>query len=237
MCCRCVIPDETAILNIWPHAVPRPGASWTPGFNVAPTATVPLLIPSRNGALDLLGARWGLIPSWWEKDAPPAHTFNARVEDAAKKPAWRDSLRTRRALMPVRGWYEWRQDEWTLDASGRDVRQPFFFQAPDAPIIALAALWAVRGPPNSVAQMSCALMTRPAAPALAAIHPRMPVVLDADQQADWLNPSIPVEALLALADRSREDIRFHRVSPRVNNVRNGEPDLMKEYRPPPSTLF
>lgn len=57
-----------------------------PAFNVAPTATVPIVVRAAEGAIELRGARWGLIPPWWKKSAPPSLSFNARAEDAAQKP-------------------------------------------------------------------------------------------------------------------------------------------------------
>lgn len=38
---------------------------------------------------ELIGARWGLIPSRWKDKKPPQSTFNARSEEAAAKPMWR----------------------------------------------------------------------------------------------------------------------------------------------------
>ena len=78
---------------------------------------------AKDGAVELQSARWGLVPAWRNKDAPPAMTFNARAEEAAQKPTWRDSLKSARGLMPARGWYEWRRNERTLDAAGREVPQ------------------------------------------------------------------------------------------------------------------
>jgi putative SOS response-associated peptidase YedK len=66
----------------------------TPRFNVAPTTVVPIVQRAADGAVELLGARWGLIPSWWKKDTPPNLTFNARSEDAA----WLDAATTPEAV-------------------------------------------------------------------------------------------------------------------------------------------
>ena len=90
MCGRYVSPDQSAIERAWKidrtsgHPFPR-------RFNVQPTTEVPVL--RRDGAaLVLQAARWGLVPHWWKKDAPPTHTINARLEEAAGKPMWRDSF-------------------------------------------------------------------------------------------------------------------------------------------------
>ncbi len=73
---------------------------------MAPTTRVPMVFRADDTLLELNAARWGLIPHWWKKDAPPSLTFNARSEEAAEKPTWRHSMRKSRCLMPARGWYE-----------------------------------------------------------------------------------------------------------------------------------
>lgn len=43
------------------------------------------------------------------------------------------------------------------------------------------------------------ILTRDAAPGIAFIHPRMPVLLPADASPDWLNPGYNAEEVIAAA--------------------------------------
>src|SRR2546421_738090 len=95
------------------------GAPFPARFNVAPGSDVPLLLFQKNGFL-LKSAKWGLVPHWWKQEKPPRLSHNARLEEAAAKPMWRDALRGARGLMPARGWYEWRAD-----------KQPYYFHRRD----------------------------------------------------------------------------------------------------------
>jgi putative SOS response-associated peptidase YedK len=61
---------------------------------------------------------WGLIPVWWKEEKLPFHTINARSEEAATKPMWRNPLRSARCLMPAQGWYEWQKIERVDPESG-----------------------------------------------------------------------------------------------------------------------
>lgn len=237
MCGRYASPDKEAIVGRWPKIHCNGGGAWKSSANVAPTATVPLVVPARDGGLDLRAARWGLVPAWWTKAAPPSLTFNARAEDAAQKPTWRDALRTARGLMPARGWYEWHRTRSALDAAGREVKQPYFFHCPGEPVIAFAALWALWNRPGADPVLSCALLSRPAAPNLSAIHPRMPMALKPDQFARWLDPAASPDALQALLADVRQDVQAHPVSTRVNDARNDVPDLMNPIRTAPTSLF
>ena len=221
----------------WPKIRCGCDATWKPSCNVAPTALVPILVPAKDGAMELQTARWGLIPPWWNKAAPPAATFNARAEEAAQKPTWRDSLRTARGLMPARGWYEWRRSELALDAAGRESPQPYFLFCPGEPVIAFAAIWSVWTRPGAAPMLSCALLSRKAAPGISSIHPRMPAVLKPENHARWLDPATSPEAVQALLAEARQDLEAYPVSTRVNDARNDGPDLMGQIQPPPVGLF
>ena len=52
---------------------------------------------ARAGMRQVATARWGLIPRWWRKPLVEmkASTFNARSEEAAQKPMFRDAFRHR----------------------------------------------------------------------------------------------------------------------------------------------
>ena len=82
-----------------------------PNYNVAPTHEMPIVRRKKGDRRnELTIARWGLIPHW-AKDTKIAYsTINARSETAASKPAFRDAFKSRRALIPADGYFEWRRD-------------------------------------------------------------------------------------------------------------------------------
>lgn len=232
MCGRYVPPDQAELERFWHIGRHNWRFPARPVFNAAPTTDVPIIVRDDDGVVELRGARWGLIPPWWKQDAPPSLTFNARSEEAAAKPMWRQSLRTHRCLMPARGWYEWHQREKTRGGSGRPVKQPYFIYCPDVEVIAFAALWATWPAPDGRAVVSCALLTRPAATGLAAIHPRMPVVLAPERFDAWLaaasSPTTVAEAVAA----ARSDFAYYAVGTQVNDTRNDYPELLQPLAPP-----
>ena len=237
MCGRYVMPNDDAIGEYWAVSCRIWLSTLTPRFNVAPTAQVPILVRAREGACEALTARWGLIPRWWTSDAPPAQTFNARAEDAARKPVFRECLRASRCLVPAQGWYEWAADEPPPNRTGRPTRHPFFLHCPGEPVIAFAGLWSRWERPGSTPVLSCAILTRKASPDLAAIHPRMPVALHRDRQAAWLDPCTPADTLQTILASSREDVEAYPVGPRVNDARNDGPELMERAARPSTGLL
>jgi putative SOS response-associated peptidase YedK len=65
----------------------------TPRYNIAPTQQVPAVRLGEDGKRQLVGLRWGLIPSW-AKDAKIAYgTINARADTVATKPAFRSAYK------------------------------------------------------------------------------------------------------------------------------------------------
>lgn len=199
MCGRYVAPDTAAIERQW--KLPPSGAAFELRFNVAPTADVPILRRDREGRLVLASARWGLVPHWWSRSRPPRHNHNARLEEAATKPMWRDALRRWRCLMPAVGWYEWRESD----------RQPHFFARADGQLVALAGLLAWRD-----GQLTCAVLSTEAQGDPARVHHRMPVALDPGAEEDWLASGRVV---------LEKNIVFHPVRKLVNSAKAEGPGL------------
>ena len=231
MCGRYVSPERAAIERAWRigRATGNPLAR---RFNVAPTDPVPLLVPE-HGVLTLGTARWGLIPHWWKQDKPSKLSFNARIEEAAAKPMWRDPMRFGRCLIPAEGWYEWRVIEQTDPQTGEIVqsKQPHFIRRQDARLCCFAGLMSGRSVPGSAEpQLTCALLTTAAAGPLAEVHDRMPVVLPDDAHDRWLDRALknPVQAS-ALAQNSQRPGEFTHFAVRklVNSTRNDGPELIE----------
>ena len=70
---------------------------------------IPAICSARPDKIQLL--KWGLIPSW-TRTATEANkirfkTFNARSESITVKPSFSGSFRSKRCLIPVKGFFEW----------------------------------------------------------------------------------------------------------------------------------
>ena len=234
MCGRFVSPEERALERAFdlgrrdnPNPFPR-------RFNVCPTDTIPFLhLPSNTDRLQLATGRWGLVPHWWKEAKPPKASFNARLEEAAEKPMWRDAFSRARCLIPAEGWYEWQAVERVDPSTGeiQKARQPYFVRAKDAEIFCfagLAAYW--KDPRTGQALRSCAILTARAEGALAEIHDRMPVVLPPEAYTAWLHRKIvdPVNTK-ALAAKRLPPSAFTQWKVRllVNNAKSDGPGLIE----------
>ena len=166
-----------------------------PSWNIAPTASVSLLVDAAPRGDDaggppvrrLASARWGLIPSWADDPAVGAKAFNARIETAAEKPTFRDAVVSRRAVVPASGYYEWVAGEG-------GTKSPFYVHLPDDELMLFAALYEwwrdPRVAPDDPARwvLSTSILTRPSHAGLVDLHERMPVFVGAELMEDWLDP-------------------------------------------------
>ena len=71
-----------------------------------------------------------------------------------------------------------------------------------------------------------AMVTTQAQGKLATIHHRMPLLLDADETEEWLDLDAGLPAWVA-STRREPEVEMYAVSPRVNSVRNNDPDLIR----------
>src|SRR3954447_13352156 len=116
-----------------------------PRWNVAPTLPVLAVAESRTSGTRRLGTfRWGLVPSWAPDLSVGSRMINARSETVATKPAYAESFRRRRCIIPVDSFYEWQGGE------GK-ARQPYAIAHRDGSPLAFAGLWAAWRDPNGPA--------------------------------------------------------------------------------------
>ena len=189
-----------------------------PAYNIAPTTLQPVIRESPALIREIVPMRWGLVGHNTAGPDPKRSTFNARAESIERSPLWRRPLHSRRCLVPLGGFYEWRKPE----------RTPFRFGIREAAAFALAGLWdAWRNPADGSLLESFAIITCEANELMAPIHDRMPVILQPRDYDSWLLPfpdAPPPINLLRPYDAHAMTIAL--AHPKVGNVRNQSPDML-----------
>ena len=189
-------------------------------FNVAPTDHATVVV-ERAERRALTSYSWGLIPSWAKDPRIASRLFNARAETVATSAAFRASFRARRCIVPVDGFYEWRRDG--------SRRQPFLVRRTDGAPLALAGLWSAwHDPATAVVRRTFTILTTTPNELMATLHDRMPVILEPDAWARWLDTRLAdvgeLQGLLGPAPVG--PLEVYPVRPLVNNVRNDGPELV-----------
>jgi putative SOS response-associated peptidase YedK len=194
-------------------------------YNIAPSQDVLAVRRAPAGEREARLLKWGLVPHWAEDPKVGARLINARAESVAARPAFRDSFRERRCLVPAQGFYEWKR-------FGRS-REPWLVRLKDARTFAFAGLWD-RWTRQGTAVESCALITTAPNPLVAPIHNRMPAILDHDAYAAWLDPhASEADLQRLLAPFPAEAMEAFPVSPRVNSTDVEGRDLTDPVAPEP----
>lgn len=193
-------------------------------YNIAPNQYAPVVRKSEK-ARELLNARWGLIPRWVQKPADfKANLFNARAETVREKPSFKRPFMSQRCIVPASGFYEWK--------SVGGSKQPYYIQPKDAPLLAFAGLYD-HWQQDDHEMYSYTILTTAANPFMAALHERMPVMLDAADFEQWLSPESEPEALEALLVPYTGELSAHPVDKRVGRVRENDAGLIKAVKGQP----
>ncbi|WP_035744746.1 SOS response-associated peptidase [Haematomicrobium sanguinis] len=206
-----------AILALDPDFFQRPNWRDFLFFNVAPTQIVQA-IRDVGGKRESFDARFGLLPAWAKEASFASRTFNARMETVAEKPSFRNAFKSRRALGPALGYYEWQ-------TVGK-VKTPYFVYLPDT-MITFACLYE----DNSRWGASMTIITAPAPERMQWLHDRIPVIMPPNLRDAWLDPSIDspdeVAAILQDAVDNQPELSWYEVGKAVGNPRNQGPELME----------
>jgi putative SOS response-associated peptidase YedK len=150
--------------------------------------TLPVITNEEPNQVSLLN--WGLIPAW-VKDAKTAlhlrlHTLNARGETVFNKPAFRYCVVTRRCLVLVDGFYEWRHIGGT--------KYPYRIRLKDNEPFALAGIWDKWTDPDTGTEAKTfSVITTEANSLMAQIHntrKRMPVILPREDEKQWIDGNL-----------------------------------------------
>jgi putative SOS response-associated peptidase YedK len=247
MCGRFAVTTDPAALAEKIQAIneARSGESAAgPNYNVAPTTTITTVVRRHDEPDDaptrrVRSMRWGLVPPWAKagSDGAPEskgpQLINARAEKVTTSPAFRSSAKSKRCLVPMDGYYEWRANP--AAESGKKARKtPFFLHRADGELLFMAGLWSVWKPAKDATPLlSCTIITTDAVGELAEIHDRMPLIVAERDWDRWLDPDAPADLELLATPPDIRGIEMREISTLVNNVRNNGPELLELAKPQP----
>jgi len=237
MCGRFARKSTQEVLADWFGVELEDMPFFAPTFNAPPQSVQPVVRLDRDsGNRQVALMRWGLVP-FWAKDAKFGYTtINARAEEAASKPAYREALKKRRCLIPADAFYEWQQ-------LGKKTKLPFAIALKSGEPHALAGLWERWQPLNEGAEPAPPLetftiLTTDPNELMEPFHNRMPVILEPKDYDRWLDTGDPARPPVDLMRTyPAEKMAAWPVSDRVGNVRNNDPELLQRLQPATGLLF
>lgn len=152
------------------------GGALHAGSDAFPTSIVSVIAFAGDARLTVVDMAWGFDVSW--RKGP---VFNTRLETALGDPSsmWAEPFARRRCIVPAWAFFESHAIETVPSLrTGRPIKRPYIFTRPDSKPLLLAAV-------HDHGRFS--LMTTEPNAAVAAVHNRMPLVLDDGREAArWL---------------------------------------------------
>lgn len=199
-----------------------------PNYNVAPTHYMPVITSDDPEHFHIF--RWGLLP-FWAKDKKIAYKMiNARIETILEKNSFKKAVESRRCLVPMDGFYEWKR-------SGKD-KLPYRIVTKDQEIFSVAGIWERWKSPEGEEVFTFSVITKPPTAVMEGIHDRMPAILLPDQESLWLDKEIPAaEAVQMIIDYPPNNMEAYRVSTKVNSVKENHKTLVNPLEDGSNTLF
>ncbi len=187
---------------------------FSPKFNCAPGQLLPVITNEEPEILNFY--RWGLIPFWAKDPSIGNKLINARAETIDSKPAFKNSFKNRRCLIPANGFYEWRKKDKT----------PFRIYLKGENLFSMAGIWDVWRDKENNEIRSFAIITTDSTGSLKEIHDRMPVILKPEDERKWLFEQ-DKDILKSMLKPVNEDLlEFYPVSKKINSPKNDDEQLI-----------
>jgi len=192
---------------------------------------IPAICSDSPSRIKLL--KWGLIPSRTKSIADANvirfKTFNARAESIEQKSSFSSSFKSKRCIIPVKGFYEWQH-------AGKE-KIPWYIYRADNEILSIAGIfdeWVENTTGEIFSTFS--IITTDANDLMAEIHNsarRMPAILDKSSESGWINLSTTADdALSMLKPCSIDILKAHTISPLVNDrtANRNTPEVILPFR-------
>ena len=190
-------------------------APYVARYNCAPTQMLAVITNEKPRQLSYF--KWGLIPGWAKDPSIGNKMINARAETITEKPSYKNTLRTKRCLVPADAFYEWRQN-------GDKIPYRIFLK--NRRLFAFAGLWDRWKAPDGNEISSFTIITTGANEFMQPIHNRMPVILRREHEKLWLGSNNADELLALLKPYSSEDMDAYPVSKLINSAKNDFPEVI-----------
>jgi putative SOS response-associated peptidase YedK len=147
------------------------------------------------------------------------------------KPAFRDALRFRRCIIPADGFYEWQRSGAT--------KQPYCFEVDGGALFAFAGIWERWKDSAGTTLETCSILTTTPNAVTAAVHDRMPVILDPDSYDLWLDSGMKDAETAAemLKPYDANAMSCYPISTRINHVANDDEECAARVELAQARLF
>ena len=191
-------------------------SNYKPRYNSAPSQDIAVISNLEPDKLSFY--KWGLVPFWAKDPKIGNRMINAKSETVSEKPAFRNSFKRKRCLIPADSFYEWKK------ISPKE-KIPYRILLKDESLFAMAGIWDSWKTPEGEALHTFSVLTTSPNKLMENIHNRMPVILHREDEKKWLDDLEPaiLESMLKPFDESL--MTAYPISKLVNSPTNDKSEI------------
>lgn len=148
--------------------------------NIPPYTNICTIYNNQDNLPALRNMYWQLIPSFSKEFVSEYSMYNTRVETLFEKKYKKELITTRRCLIPVNCYYEWRKEG--------NKKVPYSFSLKEKEIFFLGGIYSIwKNPHNLIKKYSCSVITTKANSYVKGVHDRMPLIIKENMVERWLD--------------------------------------------------
>lgn len=181
-------------------------------FNAAPSKKLPVITSDKNQKISFF--YWGLMSRWANNKTISPKLFNLPVSSLQTKASYKRKLKTHRCVIPMDGFYVWKQ-------VSKKLQVPHYFYFQDRRVFSVAGLWEEEYDEQEGTSNSFIMVTKPANHTLNSFSESMPAIMDTAATRKWLeSDDFDLEEILS-SDYSK-DLSSHTVSPKIKDISSND---------------
>lgn len=164
---------------------------------VYPNQIIPVITHENLNFVWLM--KWGMIPFWAKNKGIGNRMFTLPYDSVSLKPAFRNSFKNHRCLVPANGFY--------VSKINMGQEKSYLLKLANHPIFSFTGIFDIWQEPVSGREIySFSIITVPANTTVRPVSDQMPVILSPSSERDWLNPSTPMSQIHSLLKSTSEPL-------------------------------
>lgn len=158
---------------------------------IFPTTDNIILLPNRK----LYPVKWGFTPHFAKRPL-----INARSESVLEKKTFKDPFSSKRCIVPASYFFEWQPVE------GQKKKDKKLIRVDGLPVFSMAGVCERYKDDEGNSILTYAILTTDANEQIKPIHDRMPVILDPEDENQYLDLEADVESVQELLKPTKKEL-------------------------------
>lgn len=190
---------------------------YKPKYNAAPTQLLPVITSGSSG---ISWFYWGRPPHFAKNKNLAEKIINLPSETLLDRPVLKKMLLQSRCIIPADGFYVWRK-------VGKKTAIPYRVTESSHKAFSFAGLWEEFEDEDGSMVHTFIMLTIKSNELILPLNEKMPVILDKQQEAVWLNPSSSEADLINIMKTyPAGKLGIYTVSSLINNPEKDHPSLI-----------